>query len=82
MPPGSAQELVYANLPPALLKPSPHAGPAILNILRQAEQSIVGTQYCFDYGEGISIPESKRRQNVRIFVAVLRFRRQRALLYT
>ena len=66
MPPGSAQELAYANLPPALLKPSPHAGPAILSILRQAEQTIVGTQYCFDYSEGISILESKLRQRVEI----------------
>ena len=27
---------------------------------------MVGTQYCFDYEEGISILESKRRQNVQI----------------
>ena len=66
IPPGSSQDLTYADLPPVVLRHSPHAAPAILSILRQAEQTIVGTQYNFDYEEGISVLESKRRQNVQI----------------
>ena len=66
IPPGSSQDLKYADLPPVALKHYPHAASAILSILRQAEQTIVGTQYNFDYEEGISVLEGKRRQNVQI----------------
>ena len=39
----------------------------MISILRQAEQTIVGTQYCFDFDEGISALEGRvRSANVKI----------------
>ena len=44
-----------------MLRTHPETHPSVVSILRQAEQSIVGTQYCFDFDEGISVLESRVR---------------------
>ena len=44
----------------------PNAGTSVCRELRKAEQSIVGTCYCLDYGEGCRSLEAKRRSNVEV----------------
>ena len=41
----------------------PHIQPVMLRVLRNAEQSVVGTAYCFDSTEGIRILEDRRRNH-------------------
>ena len=56
--------------PVAELTTYPQVGTTACRELRRAEQSIVGTAYCFDYAEGIKILSEKRRRNISVRVLI------------
>ena len=49
----------------------PHAGPELCSLLRRAEQSIVGTAYCFDYPDGVSALTHCRRPGSAVEIRVI-----------
>ena len=55
-------------LPTVELVTYPCIGATVQRELKKAEQSVVGTAYCFDYAEGKLILESLRRRHVTVRV--------------
>ena len=52
--------------PPIQLKVGIDIGDCLCRILMQAEQSIVGTAYCFDFPDGCNVLAGRRRSHVRV----------------
>jgi phosphatidylserine/phosphatidylglycerophosphate/cardiolipin synthase-like enzyme len=58
----------YAEMPLVQLKTGVNVGYSLCEILGQAEQSIVGTAYCFDYPEGCRALAARQRSGVKVRV--------------
>ena len=64
----SKKSLVYKEMPIIQLKTGVDAGYSLCQVLSQAEQSIVGTAYCFDYPEGCRALAGRQRAGVKVRV--------------
>ena len=60
--------LRYAEMPLVQLKTGVNVGYSLCEVLGRAEQSIVGTAYCFDYPEGCKALAARQRSGVRVRV--------------
>ena len=66
----SKKSLIYKEMPMVQLKTGVEVGYSLCQVLSQAEQSIVGTAYCFDYPEGCRALAAKQRAGVKVRVLI------------
>ena len=66
----SKKSLIYKEMPIVQLKTGDEVGYSLCQILSQAEKSIVGTAYCFDYPEGCRVLAAKQRAGVKVRVLI------------
>ena len=64
----SKKPLAYKEMPLIQLTTGVDVGSSLCQVLSQAEQSIVGTAYCFDYPEGCRVLAAKQRVGVKVRV--------------